>query len=73
MMLEIYSDLVCNGVLASLHDNDRGIDPIGVETFKHCAYHDALDYRFSTCLCFCYDIESFVDMRKILVDIIARN
>lgn len=37
-LLQIYSDMVLNGVLASIQDVDREPDPIGVEIWKTCAY-----------------------------------
>ena len=31
MLQEIHSDLVQNEVLASIHESDRALDPVGVE------------------------------------------
>ena len=54
--LHIYMDLVKNGVLAFLHDDERFLNPIGGEIFKPCAYHDAIDHSISKCLGFRYDL-----------------
>ena len=72
-MLHIYMDLVKNGVLDFLQDDDRGFDPVEGEIFKPCAYHDAIDHSISKCLGVCYDLESLVNMRKIRVKFIARD
>ena len=71
-MLHIYMDLVKIGVLASLHGDDRGLDPVGGEIFKLCAYRDSIDHNISECIVFLYDLESLVNMRKIRVVLIPR-
>ena len=47
-LLQIYNDLVQNGVSASIHEDDRGLDPVGVEIWKPCAYHNATNHSLSS-------------------------
>lgn len=61
-MLQIYSNLVQNGVLASFYKDGRDLDPIGEKIWKRCAYHDAADHSLSRCLSFCYEVEALVNM-----------
>ena len=69
-MLHIYMDFVWNMVLARIHDEDRGFDPVGEEILKPCAYHNATNHSLSRCLSFCYDIEASVNMGKIQVEFV---
>ncbi|KAH0709407.1 hypothetical protein KY284_010834 [Solanum tuberosum] len=67
-LLEIYSQLVQKGVLASIRKDDEGIDPVGIEIWKPCPYHDAIDHNIGRCLGFRYDVEYLINMRKIQVE-----
>lgn len=49
-LLQIYNDLVQNGVLTFIHEDDRGLDPIGAEIWKPCSYHNSIDHSLSGCL-----------------------
>ncbi|KAH0652419.1 hypothetical protein KY290_030852 [Solanum tuberosum] len=73
MLLDIYSLLVQKGVLASIRKDDEAIDPVGIEIWKPCPYHDAIDHNIGRCLRFCYDVESLVNMGKIQVEFVPRG
>ncbi|KAH0652523.1 hypothetical protein KY289_030201 [Solanum tuberosum] len=73
MLLEIYSQLVQKGVLASIRMYDKAIDPIGIEIWKPCPYHDAIDHNIGRSLGFRYDVESLINMGKIQVKFTPRD
>uniref|UniRef100_M1DN57 Uncharacterized protein n=1 Tax=Solanum tuberosum TaxID=4113 RepID=M1DN57_SOLTU len=66
-LLDIYSQLVQKGVLASVRKDDEAIDLVGIEIWKPYPYHDAIDHNIGRCLRFCYEAESLVNMGKIQV------
>ncbi|KAH0725368.1 hypothetical protein KY284_001233 [Solanum tuberosum] len=47
-LLDIYSQLVQKGVLASIKRDDIAIDPVGIEIWKQCHYHDAIDHNIGS-------------------------
>lgn len=51
-MLEIYSDFFQKGVLESIKDDHKALDPFGVEILKPCGYHDSTDYIIKGASCF---------------------
>ena len=54
MMIEIYSELVQNGVFTHFY---RGMDmmySLQYEILKCCPYHNATDYNIEKCLDFCH-------------------
>lgn len=64
LMSQIYSDLVRNEVLASICDDERGLDLVGEEIWRPCAYHNAISHSLSRCLIFLYDVEILVNLGK---------
>uniref|UniRef100_M1AEV4 Uncharacterized protein n=1 Tax=Solanum tuberosum TaxID=4113 RepID=M1AEV4_SOLTU len=72
-LLNIYSLLVRKGILASIGKDDEAIDPVGIEIWKPCPYHDAIDHNIGRCLRFRYDVESLVNMGKIQVEFVPRG
>uniref|UniRef100_M1B272 Uncharacterized protein n=1 Tax=Solanum tuberosum TaxID=4113 RepID=M1B272_SOLTU len=61
------------GVLASIRNDDEAIDPVGIEIWKPCPYHDAIDHNIGRFLRFRYDVESLVNMGKIQVEFVPRG
>uniref|UniRef100_M1AQF9 Uncharacterized protein n=1 Tax=Solanum tuberosum TaxID=4113 RepID=M1AQF9_SOLTU len=51
-------------VLASIRKDDEAIDSVGIEIWKPCPYHDAIDHNIGRCLRFRYDVEYLVNMGK---------
>uniref|UniRef100_M1DD01 Uncharacterized protein n=1 Tax=Solanum tuberosum TaxID=4113 RepID=M1DD01_SOLTU len=43
--IPVYVGLIQKGVLASIRKNDEAIDPIGLEIWKPCPYHDAINHN----------------------------
>lgn len=72
-LLEIYNDLVQKVVLSSIQDDDEALDPIGIEIWKPCAYHDAIYHSIRMFIRFCYDLEALVNMGKIRVEFSPRG
>ncbi|KAH0663233.1 hypothetical protein KY284_028164 [Solanum tuberosum] len=72
-LLDIYSLLVQKGVLASIRKDDEAIYPVGIEIWKPCPYHNAIDHNIERCLKFRYDVESLVNMGKIQVEFVPRG
>ena len=58
-------DLVYNGVLSPIHDDDKGLDPIGEDIWKQCTYQNATNQSLSRCFIFLYDVEDLVNIGKI--------
>ncbi|KAH0755082.1 hypothetical protein KY290_025352 [Solanum tuberosum] len=67
-LLYIYSLLVRKGILASIRKDDEAIDPVGIEIWNPCPYHDATYHNIARCLGFHYDVESLINMGKIQVE-----
>ena len=61
------------GSKGSIHEDDRGLDPVGVEILKPYAYHNATNHSLSRCLNFCYDIGTLVNLGKILIEFVPRD
>ncbi|KAH0780992.1 hypothetical protein KY290_000590 [Solanum tuberosum] len=61
------------GVFASIIKDDEEIDPVGIEIWKPCPYHDAIDHNIGRCLGFRYDVESLINMGKIQVEFTPRD
>lgn len=57
-LLHIHIDLVQKGVLAFIREDDGAFDPVGMEIWKPCPYHDATDYSIGRCLRFRCNMES---------------
>ena len=62
-LLQIYSDLD-NAVLVSIHEDERGLDLVRIEIWKHFAYYNATDHSLSRCLSFLYGVETPINLGK---------
>uniref|UniRef100_M1DQ46 Uncharacterized protein n=1 Tax=Solanum tuberosum TaxID=4113 RepID=M1DQ46_SOLTU len=56
------------GVLTPIKRDDGTFDPVGIEIWKPCPYHDAIDHNIGKCLGFRYDVESLINKGRIQVE-----
>uniref|UniRef100_M1DDA2 Uncharacterized protein n=1 Tax=Solanum tuberosum TaxID=4113 RepID=M1DDA2_SOLTU len=67
-LLDIYCELVRKGVLTSIKRDDETFDPVRIEIWKPCPYHDTIDHIVGMCLGFRYDLESLINKGRIQVE-----
>ncbi|KAH0706606.1 hypothetical protein KY290_011737 [Solanum tuberosum] len=72
-MLHINIQLVRRKVFVNIKRDEKTFDPVGIEIWKPCPYHEVIDHSIKRCLGFRYDLESLINKGRIQVEFTHRN
>ena len=69
-MMEIYSELVQNGVFTYFYTGMDMSYSLKYEVWNHCPYHNATNHNIKKFLEFRHDLESLINMEKFQVEFV---